>query len=183
MAGLTELERDADVLLVDTGAGLGREVISFMHEADLAIVVATPEPTSIADAYALIKCALRSGRDEGGAWKLRTNGGEGPRLVLAMNQATNQAEAVAVHARIADVCERFLRHRPPLLGWVSQDQSVGAAVRRRKPLLLDNPKCQASRDLRALSTAVLAILEPSRAPARQGSGISGWLSKLVLRGG
>jgi MinD-like ATPase involved in chromosome partitioning or flagellar assembly len=96
--------------------------------------------------------------------------------------AADQREAVAVHARIAAVCERFLRCGLPLLGWVSQDARVGAAIRRRTPVLLEHARCQASRDLRALSVALAAAVAPAATSAKPGRGLSGWLSKLVLRG-
>lgn len=180
MAGLAELERDADVLLVDTGAGLGRDVITFIHAADLALVIATPEPTSIADAYALIKCALRGDIDADRASDLRMAPESLPRLALVVNQAADAREAAQVHARIAGVCERFLRQRLPLLGWVSQDPKVGAAVRQRRPVLLACAKCAASRDLRALAAALTQALEPHRAPDPPVRGISGWLARIGL---
>jgi flagellar biosynthesis protein FlhG len=182
MAGLVELEHNADVLLVDTGAGLGREVISFVHAADLALIVATPEPTSIADAYALIKCVLRTESEDDRARNLRNMPVAHRRLALVINEAADAREAAAVHARIAGVCEKFLRTPLPLLGWVSQDPRVGAAVRRRNPVLLDCAKCPASKDLRSLAAALLAVLDPPSPPAQGDRGISGWLKRLTLRG-
>lgn len=183
LAGLIDLERDSDILLVDTGAGLGREVISFVHVSDVALIVATPEPTSIADAYALIKCAVRSEPDDEQAHRLRTHPATPPTLALIVNEAADAREAAAVHARIAGVCERFLKIRIPLLGWVSQDPSVAAAVRRRTPVLLDSAKCPASRDLRSLAAALGALLDPGLLPPDRGDrGLSGWWRKLVLRG-
>lgn len=182
MAGLLELERDSDLLLVDTGAGLGREVISFLHIADVAIIVATPEPTSIADAYALIKCARVTEASDERAHRLRADPSASARLMLVVNQAADAREAAAVHARIAGVCEKFLRLRLPLLGYVTQDARVAAAVRRRTPVLLDSATCPASRDLRSLATALLASLEPPGNPVQGPPGISGWWKRLTLRG-
>src|SRR4030095_6298620 len=67
VSGLSDLDREADLVLIDTGAGLGREIISFMNCADMAVIVTTPEPTAIADAYALIKCVARRMNASGGA--------------------------------------------------------------------------------------------------------------------
>lgn len=183
IAGLVELDRDADTIVVDTGAGLGREVIAFIETADLALIIATPEPTSIADAYALIKCATRHAARAHG---LRASeAGAGPRMALVVNQATSRTEAAAVHARINAVASRFLGITLPMLGWIAQDARVGAAVRARRPVLLDSPGCAASRDLVSLAAATWAFLAPSPetgGPEKSQGGLSGWLSRLVLRG-
>jgi flagellar biosynthesis protein FlhG len=189
MGALDELEEDTELLIVDTGAGLGREVLSFMHSADLALVIATPEPTSIADAYALIKCALLGGAGPPGPRLPVPEDGRPalPRIGLVVNQVSSKKEADAVHARIASVCHRFLHYRLPCLGWVAQDGQVGAAVRKRKPLILDEPRCQASRDLRRLACVLVENLELRHSrDQRLGnrlSGLSGLWSRLTLRGG
>ncbi len=173
LGALDQLEDDTELLIVDTGAGLGREVLSFMGSSDLSLVIATPEPTSIADAYALIKCAL-------------LGSARPPRVALVVNQVSSKKEADAVHARMAAVCSRFLRYRLPCLGWVAQDPQVGAAVRRRSPLILSEPRCQASRDLRRLACVLVDNLELRHArdnrPASRLSGLSGLWSRLTLRG-
>ncbi len=168
-AAIAELERDSDVILVDTGAGIGAPVLGLVRRADLALVVVTPEPTSITDAYALIKCALApetppgfsEGRGCGDA-----PGGAGARLALVVNQAADRREAEEVHRRIAGVAERFLGRRVPLLGWIAQDVRVAQAVRRRVPLLIDQPHAEAARHIRSLAGALVARLAVDAAPAR-----------------
>ena len=63
---LEDLESQSDLVLIDTGAGVGRDVLSFAVSADWVVVVVTPEPTSITDAYGLIKCVLARSRERGG---------------------------------------------------------------------------------------------------------------------
>jgi len=180
------------LIIVDTGAGLGREVLSFSRAADLALVVVTPEPTSIADAYALIKCILR--REER-ARDLRPKlpGGESlPRVGLVVNQASSEGEAVAVHARMSAVCLRFLAYTLPLHGWIVQDARIAASVRRRSPLLVADPGAPAAASIRTLAGALSTELRlpsvglPNRpgppAPEKRQGGLSGLLSR-VLRGG
>jgi flagellar biosynthesis protein FlhG len=180
IAGLADLDRDADLLLVDTGAGLGKEIIAFAQAADLAVVVTTPEPTAIADAYALIKCVHM----DRGAQALRIGPATPSRLALVVNEVSGPAEAAAVHTRIASVCGRFLGCKLPLLGWVGLDPQVGLAVRRRRPVLLENARCQASRDLRALAEATSRVFSGAApAPAGTRPGIAGWLVRTILRGG
>jgi len=131
------VERDSDVVLVDTSAGLGGHVASFLAAADLGLIVVVPEPTSIADAYALIKATAKRG--------------VGVRLALVVNQVSGEREAIRVHRRIAGVCEKFLGFRPPLAGYVARDMRVAQSVRERRPLLLSHPRSPAS-----LRYAVLA---------------------------
>jgi flagellar biosynthesis protein FlhG len=182
LAGIAELERSADLLLIDTAAGLGRDVLSMIRIADLALVVATPEPTSIADAYALVKCAVMAGNDRG-AHGLRASGEESPGLVLVINQAVDAKEAVAVHARIAGVSRKFLGYELPLLGWVPRDDKVSDAVRKRRPLLLEHPRSQAARGVQDLALAALAAIEPKgQARPRRLEGLSDLWSRLILRG-
>jgi flagellar biosynthesis protein FlhG len=142
---LWELEARSDLVLIDTGAGIGRDVLAFAAAADRLLVVLTPEPTSIADAYGLIKCAVT---------RARASGGGEPRVGLVVNEVRRHTEAERVSARLSGTCERFLGCCPALLGSVRLDERVGQAVRRRQPHLLAWPRCPASRDVRLLASAL-----------------------------
>jgi flagellar biosynthesis protein FlhG len=200
MAALAELDASTDLIVVDTGAGLGREVLSFSRAADLSIVVATPEPTSIADAYALIKCILKR-EEKARPLRPHSSGGESlPRVALVVNQTSGQPEAQSVHARMAAVCHRFLGYSLPLLGWIPQDARVPIAIRKRSPLLVADASAPAALAIRSLASSIARELRlPPRpmpgtaletirkgpaadTPARSGGGLSGFLSR-VLRGG
>ena len=182
LAGIAVLERSADLLVIDTAAGLGRDVLSMIRIADLSIVVATPEPTSIADAYALLKCAIVAAKERG-AHHLRQCSPTGLNMAVVINQAADKKEAKAVHARIAAVCQKFLGYAPAMLGWIAQDRHVGDAVRKRRPFMLEHPRSPASRCVESVATAALATLAPAGAAAqRKTEGLSDLLSRLVLRG-
>jgi len=115
--GVDELERRSDIVVVDAAAGVGRDVLSILDLADVSIIVSTPEPTSIADAYALIKCSVSFRNGMRGARARRH--GIGPRdarLALVVNQARDVREAVEVHRRISAVAQRFLGARVAMLG-------------------------------------------------------------------
>ena len=146
LSGLAALERDSDIILIDSAAGVGRDVMSFVLSADHAIVVATPEPASITDAYGLVKVARLS------APRRQAR----PRLTLVVNQVGSEDEARAVHGRISRCAEAFLGAGVPLMGWISHDAAVPAAVRRRCPHLVHSPRSAASADVRALA-GVLAL--------------------------
>lgn len=146
-----ELAQGRDLVVMDTGAGIGPDVLGLLAAADLTLVVATPEPTSIADAYALMKCV--HGQLDG------EQTGPGHALSLVINQARDEAEAKSVHRRIAGVCQRFLDFHPALMGWVPSDPGVAAAVRARKPFVLSNPRGVPARRLTHLGRALAARLE------------------------
>ena len=134
---LLQLERSFDVLLVDTGAGVGPNVLSFCHAAERVLVVTTPEPTSITDAYAVIKTinAQSPGHD----------------LRLLVNMVRDETEAREVFNRIAAVCQRFLGLSPSFAGFVTSDAQVPLAVRRRHPLVLEAPRSKAGNCLLSLA--------------------------------
>ena len=121
-----------------------------LHAADLAVVVTTPEPTAIADAYALIKCLVMDGE--------RTPANESDRIALVVNQTRTPAEAFSTHARIAGVAQRFLGLSVPLLGFIAQDVRVGEAVRAQRPLLIAHPDAAASRCISDLAASIVNLL-------------------------
>ncbi len=131
------IEAEADVVLMDCGAGVGPNVLGFALAADSVLVVATPEPTAITDAYALIKSLRR----RSSAVDIR----------LIVNEARNEAEARAVYERLADVCRRFLGMSLPFAGSVLLDPQVGAAVRQRKPVVQVSPKSAAAQGVTRLA--------------------------------
>jgi flagellar biosynthesis protein FlhG len=125
-----ELEATADVILVDTGAGVSPNVLGFFLAADEQVVVTTPEPTAMADAYALIKTANRQSQDLD--------------IRVLVNLVRDPAEGRAVYDRLDAVCRRFLNLHVRYAGHVSLDPRVTLAVRRRRPFVLEYPTCDAS---------------------------------------
>jgi flagellar biosynthesis protein FlhG len=130
---LSKLSSDYDLFVFDTAAGIGREVSLFLHASRTILVVVTPEPTSIADAYALIKVieTKSPGKD----------------IRIVVNQSANQDEAVSTFARLRKVALAYLQRDLVFFGAVPRDRAVGDAVRRRRPLVLgdDGPAVQAIR--------------------------------------
>ena len=131
-----------DLVLLDLGAGLERAVRQLAAFADLLLVLATEEPTSLTDAYAVLKL-----------YGVDRPGGDA-RLVV--NQATNQAAGVRTHTTLARACATFLGHAPPLLGVVRRDDRVRDAIRRQALLLARHPNCTAATDVEAIAAALLA---------------------------
>ncbi len=147
---LEDLQAGNDVVLIDTSAGLGDSVTTFVQAADLGLIVVTPEPTSVADAYALIK-VLIMGTDRPDS--VRSNHTP-PKLALIVNQASNEKEANQVYNRMAGVCDRFLGYQIPMLGYIRSDKRVVKAVKARSPYMIETPKSPAGKDMTKLAAAL-----------------------------
>jgi flagellar biosynthesis protein FlhG len=147
------LERQTDVILIDTGAGISANVLSFTRAADHVLVVTTPEPTAITDAYAVVKVVSRpsdrlaNGNGHGG----NSGDGAGSRLSLLVNQVRSTDEAQVVYERIAKVARQFLGVGLLDAGAIPADEHVPLAVRRRVPFVVGSPQCPASRGVAQLA--------------------------------
>lgn len=135
IAALAELEQQTDIVLIDTGAGISANVLAFTRAADQVLVVTTPEPTAITDAYAVIKVLTRQGTDPGGPER---------QISLLVNQARSAADARSVQERIAKVARQFLDVRVLEAGHILADPAVPNSVRRRVPFVLSEPHSPAS---------------------------------------
>lgn len=138
-----------DYLLVDTAAGIGDNVLYFNCAAEQILVVIGPEPTSITDAYALIKVlATRSGRKE---------------FDVIVNRATITSDGKSTFQQLAQATDRFLNVSLKYLGSVSEDESVTQAVIKQRPFLHLFPSSKASLDIQKLAKKI-ANNEGSRTP-------------------
>lgn len=140
-----ELEETADIILIDTGAGISPNVLCFTRAADHVLVLTTPEPTAITDAYAVIKVITRAGGD-----RRMLNGAE-RRVSLLVNQCRSAGEARVVHERIAKVARQFLGVSVLDAGYLHADEQVPLAVRKRTPFVLASPHCPASHGVAQLA--------------------------------
>ena len=138
---LDSLQRSADFLIVDASAGLSSNVLSFAAAADDVLVLTTPEPPAITDAYAVIKVLLIERQLSS--------------IFLVVNMARNISQVRSVHARIAGAARRFLHFDLPLAGFVLYDRHVPLAVTARRPFMWSFPRCRASRQIRRLVGTLL----------------------------
>ncbi len=160
-----KIAADMDYVLFDTGAGLSKENLKFITSADECMVVTTPEPTSLTDAYALIKVV--SGLQKDTVFK------------IIVNRADNDNEARQVADKIALVARRFLEIDIPLLGHISDDTHVMQAVKRQVPFSIAYPGCTASRDVLNLAHRFAAMPQAPHSGAL--SGIKGFMQKWLRR--
>lgn len=158
---LDPLQGYADTIIFDTGAGLSNESIRFMLASDEVILVTTPEPPAITDAYAVIKMLHSRNPDI--------------TIRLVINRVTSQREGIQTTDKLAMVAKRFLNMNIQSLGYVTDDTHVSKAVKQQRPFLLTYPDSQASKCIRKL---VGHYLQNSSTTPEQTSGLKGFIAKL-----
>jgi len=141
ISNIALLDKLYDIILIDTGAGLSRNVMSFIMAADEIILVTTPEPTAITDAYALVKMVSRRDRKK--------------IIRILVNKAETAREAEDIANRLLVVSEKFLSLKLNKLGYILYDDNIVKAVKLQKPFCLSNPKSQAARSMFALADALV----------------------------
>ena len=149
-ASLSGLDETADYVIMDAGAGIHKGALSFAYASEAVLLITTPEPTSIRDAYGVIK-SLGAGAWEGSA------GGNG--LMLVVNMADSSREAFEVAERIRLASMQFLGNAPVYLGYVLKDETVERAVRNCKIFYRSEPDSNAGICVRNLAGGVLRLCE------------------------
>jgi flagellar biosynthesis protein FlhG len=141
-----------DVLLIDTGAGISANVLFFASAAQETLVVVTPEPTSLTDAYALVKVLATRYAEQG--------------FAVLVNMARSEFEARKTFTQLLRVAERFLHVSLRFAGWVPHDDEVPEAVRRQQAVVELAPATPATRALETLAERLCAA--PRAAHAKGG---------------
>jgi flagellar biosynthesis protein FlhG len=143
IAGLEAIATDFDLVLVDTGAGLGPATLAFAARADLVLGVSTPDAAALTDAYALCKVQHQAGR---------------PLPSLVVNRARSRDEAARTAGKLAAVVRKFLATELPQAGFVVEAPAIARGVVEQRPALLEGGA--GTEDLRALAANALAGLPP-----------------------
>lgn len=145
---LGHLESQAEILLVDTGAGISRNVMNFVLAAQEILVITTPEPTAVTDAYGMLK--------EIDAHNPEAN------VQLLVNMADSEAEARSVAAKLTMIVERFLSLKVHYIGCIERDQHVSRSVLQQQPFFQAHPQSTAARRLNILAGTLLAQKDEQR---------------------
>lgn len=148
LSELEKIQQKTDVLFIDTGAGIHKSVVGFCMASNAVIVVATPEPTSMTDAYAMIK-VLAGNKYQG-------------RICMIVNMAESNSEGRKVYRQISDVAKKFLNVEVYDGGVVLRDDRFSAAVRSRQPLVLHSPKSRAAGSLESISSRLIRGYKPDK---------------------
>ena len=168
VSALAALENEADFIIVDTGAGLSSGVVGFLAASEQIIVVTTPEPTSIADAYATIKVVSY----------------ENPAapVMLIVNMARDLQDAQDAAEKITLVAGRFLSVDLKLLGFVPRDPLVAKAVMQQAPFVVRYPSSPASRAVGEIAERLMARrLDGASIRGFAGHGLAGFLGRIAAR--
>lgn len=151
-----------DFIIFDTGAGLSKETLKFILAAEEAIVVTTPEPTSITDAYAIIKMVNSMGHDVS--------------FKLVINRVSDLKEGKQTADKISLVAQQFLNIQIPTLGFVDDDPVVSKAVKKQIPFSIAFPNSTATKSLKTLTDNYIKGYRVIEAPT---TGVKSFLNKML----
>ena len=153
--GLASLQGDFDLILGDSSAGIGPDVLAFAAAADCVLAVATPEPASITDVYGILKALDSWGRE---------HGLEVPTPSLVMNRVSGSAEAEGLAIRLSKVAKRFLSRKPRLVGWIPESRTVRMGALKQRPFVLSEPQSLPSQCVSRLAVRVVALAGQKTGP-------------------
>ena len=132
----------ADIIIIDTGAGLNRNVVEFILASEEVILITTPEPTALADAYAVIK-----------AYSLYTHRRN---IKIVVNRIHEEEECAEVIEKINQTTKKFLNLTVECLGYIYEDKTVFDSVRKQEPFVVAKPNSPASRCIHELANSLLS---------------------------
>lgn len=131
---LAELDAIADIIIIDTGAGISDAVLEFLVASGEILLVTTPEPTSITDSYSLLKALSRHPRYSATASQVK----------MIANRVEKEEEGQALYNKLNAVVSRYLKIPFSYLGMVPQDELLAKAVMQQMPVSLQNPTAKSS---------------------------------------
>ena len=142
---LVELDEMADIIIVDTGAGISDAVLEFLVASGEILLVTTPEPTSITDSYSLLKALNRHPRYSA----------EESQIKVIANKVFGEAEAEALYAKLEAVVGRYLKVPITYLGMIPHDTQLAKAVMQQMPVSLDNPRARSAIAYEAIAAKLM----------------------------
>ena len=138
---LYELDELADIILVDTGAGISDSVLEFVSASNEVLLVATPEPTSITDAYALLKTLnRRSGFSK-----------EDTTIKMVANRIKTKEDGDTLYSKLGLVVDRFLSLKMEYIGAIPDDPNCGKAIMQQQPISLSEPRSASVKAIRSIA--------------------------------
>ncbi len=172
LANLTEEQRENflkeletlegyDFLIIDTGAGVGQNVLGFLKPADEIIIVTTPEPTAITDAYGMIKSIIVNKADK--------------KIKLLINEVETAIEAKKVSDRLIEISAQFLKAEIESLGFIYKEDIVAKSIRNQRPLVISYPNAKSSTCILHVAKRILNVKDDEVSA----SGISGFFNKFL----
>lgn len=165
---LAELDTIADIVIVDTGAGIADAVLEFLVASGEILLVTTPEPTSITDSYSLLKALYRHPRYREDITKIK----------MISNRVERESEGLGLFNKLNAVVSRYLNVPMIYLGCVPQDVQLMKAVMEQVPVSMQNPSAKSSLAYERIARRLLDKEEAQRQPKR---GMAAFFSHIVAR--
>ena len=169
VSALSELNDMTDILIIDTGAGVSNQVLSFVLESPEVILLVTPDPPSITDSYSLVKALYRNPRFSD----------ERTRLLLLANRVSSENEGRALYERLSSIVSKFLGGKMSYLGYVPDDSALEKAVRSQDVVSITAPKAISSR---AFERAASSLLGNEAGQGRKNFSLSGLFRNIFNTG-
>lgn len=148
-----------DYIIMDTGAGINRNILGFIACSEIFVVLTTPEPTALTDAYSLLKVV--------NYFKIKDNA----RVII--NRVYNSKEGKSTYDRLKSASDNFLKMKLGYLGCVSDDRKLAEAVRMQSPVVVSFPNSDSSKDIYEIANNLLGSSDDVK-----GIGVTGFFKKL-----
>ncbi len=165
---LAELDAIADVIIIDTGAGISDAVLEFLVASGEILLVTTPEPTSITDSYSLLKALYRHPRFRENDTKVK----------MLANRVEKEADGQILFNKLNSVVTRYLKIPMTYLGCIPQDSQLSRAVMQQSPVSLQNPAAKSSLAFERIACKLLDKEEEFRQPKR---GMAAFFSHMISK--
>lgn len=165
---LAELDTIADIIIVDTGAGISDAVLEFLVACGEVLLVTTQEPTSITDSYSLLKALYRHPRFDESSTKVK----------MIANRVKKESDGEVLFEKLNAVVFRYLKIPLIYLGSIPEDVQLANAVMQQLPVSLQNPEAKSSRAFQRIAGRLLDREEAERQPKR---GMAAFFSHIIGR--
>ena len=169
-ARLSELDRQADVVIIDTGAGISENVMEFVMSSAEVFLIATPEPTSITDAYALLKTLNHQPEFTR----------EHCHIKLIANKVNNEKNGKELFEKLSVVADKFLNISLEYMGAIPSDANMSKAVMKQQPLTIAYPNSQAARAIDDMARSITAPQGETLVKSKR-KGLAGIFSETLKR--
>jgi flagellar biosynthesis protein FlhG len=150
-------------MIIDTGAGISHNVLSFVLPADEIIVVTTPELTAITDAYGIIKTIVAQSSEKS--------------IKLIVNRVNSISEGNKVSQKVINIAGHFLNVKVECMGYIFDDASVTKSVSVQKPFIVSHPKSKAAGCVGAIADKIMDI--PVGSESEKTGGIGSFMRKFL----
>lgn len=162
---MEKLHGYADIILLDMGAGISQDSLRFILAADEVMLITTPEPTAITDAYSMLKILHAKNPNT--------------LIKLLINRVQNSQEGKQVAEKIRLVAKKFLKYEVATFGYLTEDSHVMQAVKKQVPFCLEYPNCKATKGLKTMAEGYLS---GQQFQEEELTGMKGFIHKLIHLG-